>query len=104
MDISMVTEAAWFNKTQRGFNLTDVPLEFCLLQGEVAEAFTAWREDTGGTASELADVLIYVAGLARMLHIDLDAAVAAKLMENAVRDYKPLPNGVLARVKDEPRG
>jgi hypothetical protein len=34
---------AWENKVAKGFNTTDVPLEFCLLQGEVAEAFDAWR-------------------------------------------------------------
>lgn len=29
------------NKVAKGFNTTDIPKEFCLLYGEVAEAFDA---------------------------------------------------------------
>jgi NTP pyrophosphatase (non-canonical NTP hydrolase) len=35
------------------------PLEFCLLQGEVAEAFDAWRKGLESLGEELADVMIY---------------------------------------------
>ena len=31
------------NKIAKGFNITDIPQEFCLLYGEVGEAFEAWR-------------------------------------------------------------
>jgi hypothetical protein len=50
MDIRSAQKLVWENKVAKGFNTTDVPLEFCLLQGEVAEAFDAWRkgrEDLG---------------------------------------------------------
>ena len=43
-------DRAWANKLDKRFNVTDVPLEFCLLSGEVAEAFSAWRKDTGHLA------------------------------------------------------
>ena len=44
MDIRSAQKRAWQNKVAKGFNTTDVPLEFCLLQGEMAEAFDAWRK------------------------------------------------------------
>jgi len=31
-------------QAREGFNTTDVPLEFCLLSGELAQAFDAWRK------------------------------------------------------------
>jgi hypothetical protein len=44
MQIRTAQKLAWENKVAKGFNTTDVPLEFCLLQGEIAEAFDAWHE------------------------------------------------------------
>jgi hypothetical protein len=38
-------KSAWQNKLEKGFNTTDVPLEFCLLVAEVGEAIDAWRKD-----------------------------------------------------------
>ena len=97
MDIRSVQDTAWENKLAKGFNTTDVPLEFCLLNGEVAEAFDAWRTGRPDLAEELADVLIYLAGLARMVGADLEEAVEAKLAKNAVRAYERLPNGALVK-------
>jgi len=47
MDIRSGQKLAWENKVAKGFNTTNVPMEFCLLQGEIAEAFDAWRKGTG---------------------------------------------------------
>ena len=44
MDIRSAQRLVWDNKTAKGFNTTDIPMEFCLLNGEVAEAFDAWRK------------------------------------------------------------
>ena len=41
MEIRSGQKLAWANKVAKGFNTTNVPLEFCLLQGEIAEAFDA---------------------------------------------------------------
>jgi NTP pyrophosphatase (non-canonical NTP hydrolase) len=95
-------ELAWENKVAKGFNTTDVPLEFCLLQGEVAEAFEAWRTGRGSAGEELADVAIYLFSLAEMMGVDLQGEVEAKIAKNAARVYNRLPNGVL--VKDDPEG
>jgi len=97
VDIRSGQKLAWENKTVKGFNTTDVPLEFCLLQGEVAEAFDAWRKGRGSLGEELADVAIYLLGLAEMTGVDLQHEVEAKIAENASRVYRSLPNGVLVK-------
>ena len=71
MDIRSGQRLAWENKKAKGFNTTDVPLEFCLLQGEVAEAFDAWRKSRASVGEELADVAIYLFSLAEMTGVDL---------------------------------
>src|ERR1017187_933669 len=83
MDIRSAQNLAWENKLAKGFNTTDVPLEFCLLNGEVAEAFDAWRKCGQDLAEELADAAIYLLGLAEMTGTDLQDAVEAKLAKNA---------------------
>ena len=98
LDIRTAQATAWANKLSKGFSTTDVPLEFCLLQGEMAEAFDAWRKGRPDVAEELADVAIYLLSLAQMLGIDLQDAVQAKLAKNAARSYESLPNGTLVKL------
>jgi NTP pyrophosphatase (non-canonical NTP hydrolase) len=87
------------NKRAKGFN-RDVPTEICLLQGEVAEFFTAWRRgEVAEMGEELADVVIYALGLASILDIDLDEQVEAKIAKNAGRRYGPGPNGTLVKLE-----
>jgi MazG-like family len=102
MDIRSGQKLAWQNKVAKGFNTTDVPLEFCLLQGEIAEAFDAWRQGRQDVGEELADVAIYLLGLAEMAGVDLQDQIEAKMAKNAARAYRPLPNGVLAKSPTEP--
>jgi hypothetical protein len=97
VDIRLAQEHAWQNKLVKGFNTTDVPLEFCLLNSEVAEAFDAWRRGRHDVAEELADIAIFLLGLAEMVGADLQEAVEAKLAVNEARVYRPLPNGVLVK-------
>jgi NTP pyrophosphatase (non-canonical NTP hydrolase) len=96
VDIRSCQKLAWENKVVKNFNTTDVPLEFCLLQGEVAEAFDAWRKGRSDVGEELADVAIYLFGLAEMLGVELQDEVAAKLAKNAdrIRELSsPMPCG-----------
>ena len=97
MDIRSAQKLAWANKLAKGFNTTDVPLEFCLLNGEMAEAFDAWRKGRRDVAEELADTAIFLLGLAEMIGADLQGAVEAKLAGNEARVYQRLPNGVLVK-------
>lgn len=77
-----------------------MPLEFCLTQEELSEAFGAWRKQKPGVGGELADVVIFVAGLAEILGIDLAAEVDRKLAINAERRYVRLPNGTPVKEDD----
>jgi NTP pyrophosphatase (non-canonical NTP hydrolase) len=97
VDIRSAQKLAWENKLAKGFNTTDVPLEFCLLSGELAEAFDAWRKKREDVAEELADTAIFLLGLAEMIGADLQEAVEAKLAKNEARVYRRLPNGVLVK-------
>ena len=97
MQIRTAQQLAWENKVAKGFNTTDLPLEFCLLQGEIAEAFDAWRKARENVGEELADVAIYLLSLAEMTGIDLQDQSEAKMAKNAARIYQRLPNGLLAK-------
>ena len=44
MDMKQMQKEIWQNKVDKGFNITDVNKEFCLLYGEVAEAYEAYRK------------------------------------------------------------
>jgi NTP pyrophosphatase (non-canonical NTP hydrolase) len=88
---------AWDNKIANGFNTTDVPLEFCLLQSEVAEAFDSWRKGRVDVGEELADAAIFLFGLAQMTGVDLDEEIEAKIAKNTGRGYRTASNGVLAK-------
>jgi NTP pyrophosphatase (non-canonical NTP hydrolase) len=101
-DLAAAQARAWANKLAKGFNTTDVPLEFCLLVEEVGEAFSAWRKGRPGLGGELADVQIFLLGLAQMTGVDLAAETEAKLTLNEARAYARLPNGT--PVKEEARG
>lgn len=98
MDIESVQRQAWNNKLAKGFNTSDVALEFGCLTAEISEAFTAWRKQLPDFGEELADVLIYLAGLAQMTGVDLSSEVERKLTKNAARTYSRDARGILNRV------
>ncbi|MFE9424305.1 MazG-like family protein [Kitasatospora sp. NPDC006697] len=101
MKIADAQKLAWENKTLKGFNQTDVPLEFGLLSAEVGEAFTAWRKGLPDLGEELADVFLYLTALAQMTGVDLDAEVARKIEKNTRRTYELNEHGAHIRVSDE---
>jgi NTP pyrophosphatase (non-canonical NTP hydrolase) len=98
LDIESVQQQAWDNKLAKGFNTTDVALEFGLLTAEISEAFTAWLKQLPDFGEELADVLIYLAGLAQMTGIHLSGEVERKLAKNAARTYRVDASGIMNRV------
>jgi hypothetical protein len=101
MDIRSSQELAWENKVGKGFNTTNIPLEFCLLQGQIAEAFDAWRKGRDDLAEELADAAIYLLGLAEMAGVNLQREIEAKLAKNAARVYQRQPDDALAKSTGE---
>lgn len=97
--ISEMQAEVFRNKLEKGFNVTDVNLEFCLTYGELAEAHEAWRKRKGNVGEELADVAIYLMGLAQMLGVDLQSEIERKVDINRRREYA-MKDGVMQRVKD----
>ncbi len=101
LDVRTAQRLAWDNKLAKGLNTTNVPYEFGLLHGELAEAFTAWRRQQPGLGEELADVAIYLFGLAAMNGVDLQAEIEHKLQKNAARHYERDPHsGAMNRVSE----
>jgi NTP pyrophosphatase (non-canonical NTP hydrolase) len=100
VEIRDAQKRAWDNKITKGFNTTDVPLEFGLLTAEVGEAFTAWRTHLPDFGEELADVAIYLMSLAEMTGIDLATEVERKIAKNAARVYQRDTHGIPTRVAE----
>ena len=82
MDLRVAQKAVYKNKIDKGFNVTDVNKEFCLLYGEVAEAYEAWRKKQDDVGEELADIAIYLLGLSEILGIDLVFEIEKKIKIN----------------------
>lgn len=99
IDLKKIQKDIWQNKLKKGFNTTDVNKEFCLLYGEVAEAYDAWRKKKEDLNEELADIAIYLMGLSEMLGFDLEDEIKKKHEKNVKRVYKTI-DGVTTRVSD----
>ena len=96
IDLKQLQREVYQNKVEKGFNITDICREFCYLQGELAEAFEAYDRREPGLGEELADVAIYLLGLAEILHVDLESEIVRKIEINRKRKYVT-ENGVLKR-------
>ena len=88
------------NKIAKGFNVTDIPLEFAYLYSEVGEAFEAWRKKKDDLGEELADVAIYLLGMSEILGFDLEEEIFRKMEKNSRRVYEH-HDGVNVRVSGE---
>lgn len=99
MELKKIQKNIWQNKLNKGFNTTDVNKEFCLLYGEVAEAYDAWKKKKDDLNEELADIAIYLMGLSEMLGFDLADEIEKKVSKNEKRVYKNI-DGVNVRISD----
>jgi NTP pyrophosphatase (non-canonical NTP hydrolase) len=88
----------WKNKIEKGFNITDVDREFNFLYSELSEAFQAYRKKSPDMGEELADVAIFLLGLAEMLKVDLGREIESKMKKNKKRIYRVI-KGVTTRIK-----
>lgn len=100
MQLRDIQKLTWDNKVAKGFNTTDLPLEFALAHAELSEAFEAARKDPDHLGEELADTLLFLVSIAEMRGIDLDNAVEAKLAKNATRTYRRTDAGVLVKTDE----
>ena len=99
MELKKIQKDIWQNKLNKGFNTTDVNKEFCLLYGEVSEAYDAWKKKKDDLNEELADIAIYLMGLSEMLGFDLADEIDKKVSKNEKRVYKNI-DGVNVRISD----
>ena len=99
IDLQKLQKEVFNNKIAKGFNTTDVGLEFSLTHAELSEAFHAYRKKLPDLGEELADVAIYLLGLSAILNINLEEQILKKVEKNKNRQYKKV-NGVLTRIKD----
>ncbi len=97
IDLNLVGKKVIENKKNKGFSLGNIEKEFCLLYGEVGEAYDAYRKNKEDLPSEFADVALYMLGICEYLNIDLEKAINEKLKINENRTYKEV-NGVKIKV------
>lgn len=99
VDLRKLQKEIYQNKVNKGFNVTDVNMEFCLTYGEMAEAYDAWKKKKTDVGEELADVAIYLLGLSEILNINLEDEILKKVNKNKYREYEEI-DGVVTRVKE----
>ncbi|MCX0291063.1 hypothetical protein NX781_04580 [Lactobacillus kullabergensis] len=92
IDTKKLQKAVMENKKKHGFNTTDIEFELLRLHGEANELFEAWRKNNKENINEeLADVGIFLLGIAEMLGSDLGEDIVNKMKINEKRIYK---NGI----------
>ena len=84
MPMRELQRAVYQNKVDKGFNITDINLEICLIYGELNESYDAYLNSPETVGEELADVMIYLMGLSEIVGIDLQAELERGLFEGAV--------------------
>jgi NTP pyrophosphatase (non-canonical NTP hydrolase) len=97
---SKIQKVIFDNKLKKGFNTTNIELEFCFTNGELAEAFEAYRKKLPSAGEELADVAIYLYGIAEILGYDLNEEIQKKVSKNRDRIYKEI-NGINTRIGED---
>ena len=96
VDLNALKEEVFQNKVEKGFNISNVELDIAHLHGEVLDAYVKKKDDLG---EELADVIIYVLGLSKMLNIDIELELKEKIEKNRKRKYIEV-NGILTKIED----
>ena len=103
IDLAQLQKDVYQNKVDKGFNLTDIALEFCRAHEELSEAFKKYNLDQDGVAEELADVAIFLLGISEIMGFDLEEEIVRKIAINKKHKYKKIINDkgkeVLIRIK-----
>ncbi len=99
MELNEIQKQVWDNKVKKGFNTENVYQEFCYIYGEIGEAYEAWHKKKDDLGLELADIGLYLCGLAEMLGFSLQEQMEKKLEINKNRVYTMNDKGVLTKVE-----
>jgi NTP pyrophosphatase (non-canonical NTP hydrolase) len=105
VDLKELQKEVIRNKIEKGFNITDVALEFCRAHEELSEAFSKYNKGQNGVGEEFADVMIFILGMCETMGFDLEKEVVRKIEINKNRKYRKekSPDGkdVFIRVKTD---
>ena len=88
VDLKELQKEVMRNKLEKGFNTTDVALEFCRAHEELSEAFSKHNKNQPGVEEEFADVAIFLLGMSEILGFDLEKELVKKIEINKRRKYK----------------
>lgn len=83
IDLKKLQKDIYQNKVEKGFNVSDVNLEFAYAHKELSEAFEAYSKKL---ADELADVLFIIICLANQTGVDLTQAFQKNMEKKTKRD------------------
>ncbi len=100
VELKTLQKEVYDNKVKHGFNVTDLKEEFCYTYGELGEAYMAWLKGKADYGEELADVAIFLLGIAEISGIDLEKEIIHKMEKNSIRKYT-LKNGVPIKVEGQ---
>ena len=105
VDLNELQKEIMRNKIEKGFNTTDVALEFCRAHEELSEACSKFNKNQDGVAEEMADVAIFLLGMCEILGYDLEKELIKKIETNKKRKYikSKSPDGkdIFIRVKTD---
>jgi NTP pyrophosphatase (non-canonical NTP hydrolase) len=105
VDLKALQKEVLRNKLEKGFNSTDVALEFCRAHEELSEAFSKYNKGEEGVAEEFADVAIFILGMCETMGFDLEKELVNKIEKNRKRKYlkKKSPDGkdIFIRIKTD---
>lgn len=105
VDLKEIQKEIVRNKVEKGFNMTNMALEFCRAHEELSEAFSKYNKNQDGVAEEFADVAIFLLGMCEQLGYDLEHELVRKVEINKNRKYikSKSPDGkdVFIRVKTD---
>ncbi len=87
VDLKELQKEVMRNKVEKGFNTTDVALEFCRAHEELSEAFSKFSKNQEGVAEEFADVAIFLIGMCEIMGYDLEKELIHKIEINKNRKY-----------------
>lgn len=99
IDLNELQKRVYQNKVNKGFNVTDVNLEFCLAYNELSEAFRAYCDKKDDLGEELSDVIIYLLGIAEIFGLDLEKEILSKIEKNEKRKYIEQPDGTWTKIE-----
>lgn len=105
VDLKALQREVMRNKLEKGFNTTDIALEFCRAYEELSEAFSKLSKSEDGVGEEFADVVVFILGMSEILGIDLEKELTEKIEKNKGRKYRKIksPDGkdIFIRIKTE---